>query len=314
MSGAPGLRLGTRGSALALRQAGMVAAAIARGGTDVELVTIRTSGDAHVGSLAAVGGKGLFVKEIEEALLDGRIDLAVHSLKDLPAELPAGLAVVATPPREDPRDALVTTAGHALAGLPARTRVGTSSLRRRAQLLARRSDLRIVDLRGNVDTRLAKLAAGEIEAVVIAVAGLNRLGLAPRGVRPLERDELLPAIGQGALAIEARADDAAVAAVVRPLDDVATASCVAAERAFLVAVGGDCQTPLAAHAEVVGTRLCLRALVAEVDGSRVLTETADAEAREAADLGCRLADVLLARGAAEIIARARAATARARGA
>jgi hydroxymethylbilane synthase len=299
------LRLGTRGSALALRQASLVAAEIGRDGVEVELVTIRTTGDAYTGNLAAVGGKGLFVKELEEALLAGTIDLAVHSLKDLPAALPAGLVLVATPPREDARDALITAGGHGLAEVPAGIRVGTSSLRRRAQILARRPDLRIVALRGNVDTRLRKLVAGEVGAVVVAVAGLNRLGLTPAGIRPLAVEELLPAIGQGALALEARADDAAVAAVVRPLDDPMTAACVSAERAFLEAVGGDCQTPLAAYAEIAGDLLRMRALVAEMDGSRLLTDASEGSPGAAAEIGDRLARALLARGAGEIIARAR---------
>ena len=304
-AGRPRLRLGTRASTLALRQSGMVAAEIERRGATVEIVPIRTSGDVLAGSLAAEGGKGLFVKEIEEALLAGRVDFAVHSLKDVPAALPPGLALVATPAREDARDVLVSAAGTGLAGLARGARVGTSSLRRRAQLLARRPDLVTLALRGNVDTRLRKLAAGEADALLLAAAGLARLGLAPAGAVPLAPEEFLPAIGQGALAIEARAGDEAVHAHLRALDDPPTAAAVAAERAFLAAVGGDCQTPLAAHATVAGTRLLLRALVAEVDGTGALADEIEGEVAAAAATGARLAAMLLARGAADIIARAR---------
>lgn len=303
----PRLRLGTRGSALALRQAGMIAAALERRGRAVDLIPIRTSGDVLTSSLGAVGGKGLFVKEIEDALLAGRIDFAVHSMKDVPAALPAGLALVATPTREDARDVLVSPAGGGLAALRPGARVGTGSLRRRAQLLARRPDVLTVALRGNVDTRLRKLAAGEADALLLAAAGLNRLGLTPAGAVALAPEEFLPAIGQGALAIEARADDAPLHAVLRALDDPATAAAVAAERALLTALGGDCQTPLAAHAIVHGARLRLRALVAEVEGGRVLDVELEGASAEAADVGARLAARLLDRGAADVIARARQA-------
>lgn len=298
------LRLGTRGSALALRQSSMMAAEIERRGTPVELVTIRTSGDVATGSLAALGGKGLFVKEIEEALLRRRIDLAVHSLKDMPATLPAGLVLAATPPRVDPRDVLISAAGLPLERLPAGTRVGTSSLRRRAQLAAVRPDLGVVDMRGNVDTRLRKLAAGNVDAILLAAAGLARLGLAPAGLVPLPPTQFVPAIGQGILALEVRADDAAVHAIVAALDDPATRAAATAERTFLAAVGGDCHTPLAAHAAVRGGQLHMRALVASVDGRDVVGDTFEGPLDAAADVGARLADALLSRGAAEIIARA----------
>lgn len=301
------LRLGTRGSALALRQSGLIAAELERHGHTVALVPIRTTGDVLTGSLMAEGGKGLFVKEIEEALLAGTVDVAVHSLKDMPAVLPAGLALVATPPREDPRDVLVAAAVpvglHALA--PG-ARVGTSSLRRRAQVLARRPDVVPVALRGNVDTRLRKLAAGDLDAILLAAAGLRRLGLTPPGMMPLDPETFVPAVGQGALALEARIDDAAACAALRALDDPASAAAVAAERAFLVAIGGDCQTPLAAHAVVTGSSLLLRALVAEIDGSAALEDTITGSVGDAAALGERLAATLLGRGAAAIVARARA--------
>jgi len=301
------MRLGTRGSALALCQARLVAAEIARGGTVVEIVPIQTRGDVLTGSLVAEGGKGLFVKEIEDALLAGRIDCAVHSLKDVPAALPPGLALVATPPREDARDVLVSRAGGGLAGLASGARVGTSSLRRRAQLLAHRPDVRPVALRGNVDTRLRKLDAGEVDALLIAAAGLHRLGLAPAGATPLAAAEFLPAIGQGTLAIEARADDAGVVTALRALDHAPSAAAAAAERALLVALGGDCQTPLAAHATVAGDRLVLRAQVWELDGSGTVAAERDGAVADAAALGAALGALLLARGAGAIITRARAA-------
>jgi hydroxymethylbilane synthase len=304
VSAAPSLRIGTRGSPLALAQTGLVAAALERRGVAVELVTIRTSGDVATGSLAAIGGKGLFVKEIEEALLRGRIDVAVHSLKDLPATLPAGLAVVATPPRADPRDVVVSASGRGLAGLRAGCRVGTSSLRRRAQLLAVRPDLAIVEMRGNVDTRLKKLAQAEVEAVLLAAAGVARLGLAPAGLVELDPSDFVPAIGQGILALEARVDDADVLALLAPLDDAATHAAADAERAFLAAVGGDCRTPLAAHARIAGGLLVMRALVAETDGSVIIGDSLEGELRAAAEIGARLGTALLSRGAADVIARA----------
>jgi hydroxymethylbilane synthase len=225
-------------------------------------------------------------------------------LKDVPAVLPPDLALIATPAREDPRDVLIAAVAGAIADLPPGARVGTSSLRRRAQLLARRRDLVIAPLRGNVETRLEKLARGEVDAIVLAAAGLRRLGLEPAGARLLGTEEFLPAIGQGALAIEARAGDAAVRDAVMPLNDDATATCVAAERAFLAAVGGDCHTPLAASTTLAGGRLSLRALVAELDGSAILTGEADGAPADAEAIGRRLASDLLGRGAAAMIARA----------
>jgi len=300
------LRIGTRGSPLALCQSGLVAAEIERRGTSVELITIRTSGDVATGSLAALGGKGLFVKEIEEALLRHRIDVAVHSLKDLPALLPQGLALVAMPPRADARDVLISAAGVGIERLPAGTRVGTSSLRRRAQLLALRPDLAVVEMRGNVDTRLGKLASGQVDAIILAAAGLARLGLAPAGLVALAPKMFVPAIGQGILALEARADDAHVHAVLRPFDDPATRAAATAERAFLAAIGGDCHTPLAAHATICGDRLQMRVLVAAIDGREIVGDSFEGPVASAAAIGARLATALLSRGAAELIARAAA--------
>ncbi len=302
------LRLGTRGSPLALVQARHIAGELERRGHVVEIMPIKTTGDVMTGSLLAEGGKGLFVKEIESGLLASTIDIAVHSLKDVPAVIPAGLTLVATPPREDPRDVLVSRAGGiGIDGLPPAARVGTSSLRRQAQLRARRPDVETIALRGNVDTRLRKLADGEVDGVLLAAAGLRRLGLAPAGMVALSPDEFVPAVGQGALGLEARADDAAACAALRVLDHPASAAAIRAERAFLVAVGGDCQTPLAAHARVAGDALTLRAIVSEIDGSGALEDTIAGTVGDAAALGERLAATLLARGAAAIIARARAA-------
>jgi hydroxymethylbilane synthase len=283
----PRLRLGTRASALALRQSGMVAAAIESHGTAVDLVTIRTSGDVATGSLAALGGKGLFVKEIEEALLRHQIDLAVHSLKDLPAVLPPGLVLAATPARADARDVLISAAGVGIEDLPAGTRVGTSSLRRRAQLMAMRSDLAVVDMRGNVDTRLRRLASGEVDAILLAAAGLERLGLTPAGLVALAPTRFVPAIGQGILALETRADDPRVQTIVAALDDPATRAAAAAERAFLAAIGGDCHTPLAAYAVVRGERLQMRVLVASSDGGEIVGDVFEGPVTTAAEIGTR---------------------------
>jgi hydroxymethylbilane synthase len=216
--------------------------------------------------LADIGGKGLFVKEIEEALLDGRADFAVHSIKDIPGGLPEGLVITCIPRREDPRDVLVAPRHRTLDALPAGARVGTSSLRRRVAIEARRSDLEVVPLRGNVDTRLRKVDAGECDAIVLARAGLVRLGLEDRATEVLEPEVSLPAVGQGALGIECRADDAETRALLSGLHDARTATCVAAERGVLIALGGDCKTPLAAYAERTGDMLRLRAFIATPDG------------------------------------------------
>jgi hydroxymethylbilane synthase len=218
--------------------------------------------------LADIGGKGLFVKEIEEALLDGRADFAVHSIKDIPGGLPEGLVITCIPRREDPRDVLVAPRHLTLDALPTGARVGTSSLRRRVAIEARRSDLEVVPLRGNVDTRIRKVDAGECDAIVLARAGLVRLGLEDRATEVLEPEVSLPAVGQGALGIECRADDAETRALLSGLHDARTATCVAAERGVLVALGGDCKTPLAAYAERTGDMLRLRAFIATPDGRK----------------------------------------------
>ena len=303
MSPAP-IRIGTRGSHLALRQAGAVAERLRALAPDrpVEVVPMKTSGDrlARV-SLGELGGKGLFVKELEEALLDGRVDIAVHSLKDMPAELPEGLCLAAFPTREDPRDVLVSLTGGGIADLPRGATVGTSSLRRRVLLLAARPDLRIEALRGNVDTRLAKLSAGALDAVVVAAAGLARLGLAPANGRPLAPEEFVPAVGQGILAVEVRSADRELRALLAGLDDPSTRAQAEAERAFLRQLGASCHTPVAAHAQVLNGELSLDGLIASLDGRRVLRSRSTGAAASPELLGQKLADELLAQGAREIL-------------
>ena len=298
------VRIGTRGSRLALRQAELVAEALqrARPGLEVELVPIRTAGDRlDTAHLATVGGKGLFVKEIEEALRDGRVELAVHSLKDLPADLPEGLTLAAFPERDDPRDALVSRSGESLAALPRGARVGTSSLRRRVQLLARRPDLAVEALRGNVETRLRKLDEVPYDAVVLAVAGLRRLGLAPSGMVLLEPDEMLPAVGQGVLAVETREEDAVTRELVLRVDDPPTRAAAEAERAFLRLIGGSCTTPLGAYARIGERGLRLDAFVATPDGARLLRDGETGDPARPAELGRRLAERMLATGAGEVV-------------
>jgi hydroxymethylbilane synthase len=286
------LVIATRGSALALWQAEHVKARLeaTRPGLAVELLTLSTAGDRILDvALAAIGGKALFVKEIEQALLDGRAHVAVHSMKDLPAELAPGLALAAVSSREDPRDAIVSPHG-ALAALPAGAVLGTSSLRRQCQLLAHRPDLQIKLLRGNVPTRVGKLDDGDYDAIVLAAAGLTRLGLADRITEALPIEVCLPAVAQGVLAIETRADDADTMALVREaLHDPTEADRIAAERSFLAAMGGSCQTPLAAHALLDGGALELRALCGTPDGTTVLRATARGPRTEAVALGERAA-------------------------
>ena len=299
------LRLGTRGSALARAQAALVARDLEarHPGLAVELVIVRTTGDRlQQGPLAPAGGKGLFVKELEEGLVAGTIDFAVHSMKDVPAVVPNGLTIAAIPRRADPRDVLVSHAD-GLAALPTGARVGTASVRRRAQLLARRRDLDVVVLRGNVDTRLRRWRDGELDAIVLAAAGLARLGIDEPAARPLPIDVILPAVGQGALALECRAEDATTRASLSVVEDPASAAAVAAERGFLSAIGGDCNTPLAAHAVVTGAALELRAQVSDLEGARWLEDTARGAARDAEVVGRQLAARLLERGAGELIGR-----------
>ena len=301
------IRIGTRGSKLALAQAGSVAAALRELGARVQIVSMRTEGDRRLDArLAEVGGKGLFVREIEQALLARRVDLAVHSLKDLPAETPDGLTLAAFPPREDPCDVLVTRIDARFDDLPAGAVIGTSSLRRRALILAARPDLVVVPLRGNVDTRLTKLAARECAGVVLAAAGLRRLALDPPYVCRLDVDTFIPAVGQGVLALEIRDGDAGVRDLVSGLNDSSTESCARAERAYLRRLGASCHTPMAAHATLVGLaerpRLFMTAMVASEDGRRVLRADAGGAPADAEAIGRGLAEQLLERGAADLTA------------
>ena len=274
---APLLRLGTRGSKLALTQTGLVRDALAKAvpalaaPDAIEIVAIKTTGDViQDRPLSEAGGKGLFVKEIEEALLSGRIDAAVHSMKDMPTAQPPGLVLSAFLPREDARDVLIAGAVTRIADLPRGAIVGTSALRRRALLLHKRPDLEIVMFRGNVDTRLAKLEAGTVAATLLALAGLNRLGMGHVGT-PVPEDDMLPAVGQGAVCIECRADDTRTRGWLAAIDHATTALRVSAEHAMLAVLDGSCRTPIAGHAILTGDVLHLRGLIARPDGSEVIT-------------------------------------------
>ena len=297
------LRIGTRGSRLALVQSNLIAAPLRTLGVEVELVPIRTSGDrlAQV-ALADFGGKALFVKEIEEALLDRRVDLAVHSLKDMPAVLPDGLVLGAFPAREDPRDTLVTRRGGTLADLLPESRVGTSSLRRKVLVLGRRHDLDLLPIRGNVETRLAKLDDGAYDAIIVAQAGLNRLGLTPAHAALLPVDDFPPAVGQGILAVEARGDDARTLELLQRLDDTRTRMEALAERSFLHGLAAGCHTPVAGHACTEAGALTLAGLVASLDGRTVIRSAVSGPVSAAEALGQKLAEELLGRGAAGLLA------------
>ncbi|MDR7532879.1 MAG: hydroxymethylbilane synthase [Armatimonadota bacterium] len=290
------VRVGTRGSALALVMTAQVTAALSALGLDGEPVVIRTRGDAHPDRPTRVLGPGAFVKELEDALADGRIDLAVHSAKDLHSQTTPGLVVAAFLPRDDPRDALVARAGLPLHALPSGSRIGTDSPRRRAFLLTARPDLDVRGIRGNVDTRLRKLDAGEVDALVLAAAGLARLGLARRITETLDPRVMLPAVGQGVVAIQARAGDP-LAVQVAALDDAATRRAVDAERAFVTALGGTCQTAIAALGVCREGRLTLDGAVLAPDGRAMLRDQVAGGAADAAALGETLGRRLLARGA-----------------
>jgi hydroxymethylbilane synthase len=292
------IRLGTRGSALALAQARIVAAAL---GDEVELVPIATSGDRLGG---AEMDKSRFVKELEEALLAGEVDLAVHSAKDVPSELPPGLSIVGVPERADPRDALCGASS--LGELPEGAAVGTSSLRRRAQLLALRPDLQVRELRGNVDTRLRRLAEGDFAAIVLAQAGLDRLG---RGAEGTRLPELVPAPGQGCLALEARGDDTRAAAAAGALTDRAALACLTAERALVEGLGATCRTPIGAHAELENGTLGLTAFAGMPDGSHWIRDVREGNPDSPAALGRAVAERLDLAGARELLDAAEQATA-----
>jgi hydroxymethylbilane synthase len=300
------IRIATRKSPLALWQAEHVAAALtaANPGLEVELAAMSTQGDKILDTpLAKIGGKGLFVKELEQGMLDGSADIAVHSMKDVPVELPDGLHLAVIMAREDPHDAFVSNHFESIEDLPKGSRVGTSSLRRESQLAARRPDLEILPLRGNVNTRLRKLDDGEFDAIILAAAGLLRLGFGERIRMRIDTDDSLPAIGQGAIGIECRSDDHRVNSLIEPLHDAETAACVAAERAMNHRLQGGCQVPIAGHATLDGDMIQLRGLVGEVDGSQIIRGQIAGAATDAEALGTALADDLLERGAADILQR-----------
>ena len=303
------LRIATRRSTLALWQAEHVAALLrsAHPGIDVELVPLSTQGDrVQDRSLAAIGGKGLFIKELEVALQEQRADIAVHSMKDVPAEVPAEFEIAAVLERADARDALVAGNGISrLEDLPPGARVGTSSLRRQAQLCAARPDLRIEMLRGNVGTRLRRLDAGDLDAILLACAGLMRLGLESRISARLDPKLCLPAVGQGVIGIECRGADTRTRTLLQALEDPGTRQTLEAERAFAARLDGSCQSPIAAHAQLHAERLTLEGLVAEPDGSRVLRDSVQGSAAQGASLGKQLAERLLAAGAGALLERLR---------
>jgi hydroxymethylbilane synthase len=302
------LRIGTRGSRLALRQAAFVGGALRRlpGGPIVDLVVIQTAGDqVRDVPLAQIGGDGVFTKEIQRALLDEQIDVAVHSLKDLPTTEIEGLVLAAVPPRGPTGDVFVSHRFPSFVVLPAGAIVATSSMRRRAQLLHRRSDLRVVNIRGNVETRLRKLSEENLDALILAHAGLERLGLGEVVTEILDPSWMLPAVGQGALGLECRSADAEVLSLVQQLDDAASHSCVQAERSLLRSLGGGCQVPIGAAATVAGDVLTLLAAVLDPDGSHKVDGQLVGPSHAAEQLGRDLADELLGRGAEALLRSAR---------
>ncbi len=306
----PPLRIATRKSQLALWQAEHVARSLreAHAGLGVDLVPMSTKGDLILDrSLAAIGGKGLFIKELEIALERGEAEIAVHSMKDVPADLPDGFVIGAVLPRADARDALVCARAARLEDLPPGARVGTSSLRRQAQLLAARPDLRIEPLRGNLNTRLRRLDEGELDGIVLACAGLVRLGWEARIAAHLSTRVSLPAVGQGVIGVECRADDPKTRTLLAALEHAPTRIALSAERAFSRRLGGSCQSPVAAHATLNAGGLRLEGLVAAPDGKHVLRDAIDGAPQDATSLGERLAERLLAAGAADVLERAHGA-------
>jgi hydroxymethylbilane synthase len=297
------LRIGSRGSALALWQANHIRQRLREScGVESEIVTIKTSGDRpDQAPIGQIGLKGVFIKEIEDALLGRRVDLAVHSMKDVPTEIPAGLTFPAIPKREDVRDCLVSRGGKKLAELAPGARVGTSSLRRQAQLRHYRPDLELRDLRGNVDTRLRKLEAGEFDAIVLAKAGIERLGQGAKISETISPEVMLPAVGQGALGIECRSDDEEVFRLLQKLDDDETRAAVTAERALLSELEGGCQVPLGAWGRIENQKLVLEAAVLSADGAECLRRKSSGDVAEAAEVGRRLAQELIDAGADRIL-------------
>jgi hydroxymethylbilane synthase len=297
MPQSPVLRIGTRGSPLALVQARMVreqlAVALGRAPGSIELTIIRTTGDAiQDRPLAEEGGKGLFTKEIEEALLAGTIDLAVHSAKDMPTFLPTGLLLAACLKREDARDVFISNKAASLKELPQGAKVGTASLRRQAIMKRSRPDLEVATMRGNVQTRLRKLDAGEADAIILALAGLRRLNIEARATKIMSAEEFLPAVGQGAIAIETRENDAAMRGLLSMIDDAPTSTAIAAERAFLAVLDGSCRTPIGGHATIDGNILHFRGLIARPDGSEAHDIAAAGPSREAVNIGADCARAL----------------------
>jgi hydroxymethylbilane synthase len=299
-------RIATRSSELALRQARMVESALGAHGVKCEIVPFKTTGDKRLDEpLASIGSKGLFTRELEAALSRGRVDCCVHSLKDLPTDAPDGLGITAILEREDPRDVLVVNDGifaESVADLPRGSRVGTSSLRRRALLASMRPDLEAVELRGNVPTRLRKVDDGQVHAAILAGAGLLRLGVHQRIDAWLEPPDWLPAPGQGAIAVQSRIEDGGATAIIEPLDHAGTRIAVTAERAFLAALEGGCQVPIGALAVEVSGALVLHGLIAELSGRRVLRGSVNVDRARPADAGERLASMLMADGAGDILA------------
>jgi hydroxymethylbilane synthase len=301
------IRIGTRGSALALWQANHIKERLKQlHGVEAELIRIRTSGDhfqtASVAQIGAeMGTKGVFIKELEDALLAGEVDLAVHSMKDVPTETPAGLAFPALTKREDPRDCLIAAKGHALKDLPWGARIGTSSLRRQAQLRHHRADIEVLELRGNVDTRMRKVAAGEFDAIILAVAGVTRLGALDKVTEIIPAEIMLPAVGQGALGIETREDDAETAKLVAALNDAETRACVTAERALLHELEGGCQVPLGAWGRLEKGVLRLEACLLSPDGKECLRGESIGEDDDAEEIGKRLGKILRDDGAERIL-------------
>ena len=296
------LRIGTRGSHLALTQTQWVARQLIEKGVDVTIHEIKTTGDKILDvPLAKVGGKGLFIKEIEDALLQGQIDIAVHSMKDMPTEIPFGAVIGAIPKREDPRDVLIARCGTSFSNLPFGSKVGTSSLRRQAQLKRVRPDLVFLPLRGNLNTRIRKLSEGEVDAVILAAAGLHRIGWQERITEYLPFDICLPAIGQGVLAIECRENDSVVLGQIAFLNDSETACEIATERAFLTRLEGGCQTPIAGFAKKINGMIQLEGLVANLSGTEIIREKKSAPIGQEKALGTTLAELLLGKGADTIL-------------
>jgi hydroxymethylbilane synthase len=298
------LRIGTRGSQLALYQANWVKEKLVQvhPHLKVTLIKIKTTGDKiQDAPLAKIGGKGLFVKEIEGALMQRGIDLAVHSIKDVPAELPKGLHLSAITKREDPRDVFISKDGTLLKNLPQGAKIGTSSLRRQAQLLHFRDDFEMIPLRGNLDTRLKKLKTMNLDGIILAYAGVKRLGLEERITEIIPTEISLPAIGQGALGIETRMEDEEVEEKIRFLNDPPSAIAISSERAFLKKLGGGCQVPIAAFGQIVGSTLQIDGMVGTIDGKRLVRNHLEGPVEEAESLGFKLAEVLLSKGAEEIL-------------